>query len=122
MPSPYKAYSRASHTVSKPRQVVMLFEGAIRFLQQAAEAMDKDDPHLRYEKLARANEVIIALQSALDLANGGEQARGLHDFYNSIEARIRALHRSSNADACDQIVAELREMRDIWDTLDRQDG
>ena len=39
----YKAYSRANHTVSKTRQVVMLYDGAIRFMQQAAEAMEKKD-------------------------------------------------------------------------------
>ena len=115
----YKAYSRASHTVSKTRQVVMLYDGVIRFMQQAAEAIEKKDYELRYNKLSRVSDIIIGLQACLDFDAGGTSARMLYDFYASIDMRIFALHRSNDLQACQAIVAELKEMREVWDKIDR---
>lgn len=115
----YKAYSRANHTVSKTRQVVMLYDGAIRFLQQAAEAIERKDYETRYNKLTRVADIIVGLQSCLDFDVGGPSAKGLFDFYGAIDMKIFALHRSNDLKACEALIAELKEMRDVWDSIDR---
>lgn len=118
-PHPIQAYTRATHTVAKTRQVVMLYDGMIRFLNQAADAMEKGAIEERYTKLCRASDVITGLQGALDFEAGGHTAQVLYDFYGSVEMRIMELHRHPNAASCRQIVAELKEMRDVWDGIDR---
>jgi flagellar protein FliS len=118
--NPYSAYSRASHTTSKTRQVVMLYDGAIRFLQQAADAMAASEPPLRFIKLSRAAEIIGSLQSSLDLHHPAPQAQQLYDFYGHIYREIMALHRSNSIDQCTAVIAELRSMRDVWDSIDRE--
>lgn len=115
----YKAYSRATHTVSKTRQVVMLYDGAVRFLQQAAEAIEKKDFETRYNKLTRAADIIIGLQACLDFESGGPSAKVLFDFYAAIDMRIFGLHRSNDLAACQAIIAEMKNMRDVWDKIDR---
>lgn len=115
----YKAYSRATHTVSKTRQVVMLYDGMIRFLQQAGEAMEKKDFETRYNKLMRVSDIIIGLQGCLDFESGGVSAKTLSDFYSAIDMRIFALHRSNDKNECLAITAQLKEMRDVWDKIDR---
>ena len=115
----HKAYNRATHTVSKTRQVVMLYDGMIRFLQQAQEAIEKKDYETRYNKLVRVSDVIIGLQACLDFEAGGDSARVLYDFYAMIERRIYALHRSNSMDECKALVADLKKMRDVWDQIDR---
>lgn len=115
----YQAYSRATHTVNKTRQVVMMYDGAIRFLQQAAEAIEQKDYEARYNKLTRVSDIIIGLQACLDFEQGGSSARILFDFYSTMDMRIFGLHRSNDLDACKSIVAELKEMRDAWDRIDR---
>ena len=115
----YKAYHKASHTVSKTRQVVMLYEGAIRFLQQAGDAMDKKEIERRYHALTRASEIVSGLQSCLDFDSAENMARILFDFYTNIDLRILALHRTADKAACDQIIVELKQMRDVWETIDR---
>ena len=97
----------------------MLYEGSIRFLQQAMEAMEQNDPALRYGKLTHAGEIILALQSALDLLHGGPQAKALFEFYAGIDTRILALHRGNNVEACAEVIADLRNMRDVWDGIDK---
>lgn len=115
----YKAYKHAAHTVSKTRQVVMLYDGAIRFLQQAGEAIENKDYELRFQRLSRVSDIIIGLQSCLDFDSGGSSARILFDFYTSIDQRIFNLHRSNDPAACQAIIADIKKMRDAWDHIDR---
>lgn len=114
-----QAYTRASHTVGKTRQVVMLYDGIIRFLNQAAEAIEQKQIEKRYQKLTRATDVITGLQASLDFKLGGQPAQLLHDFYSSIESRIFSLHAKPDLSVCQQLVRELKDMRDVWDQIDR---
>lgn len=97
----------------------MLYEGAIRFLQQAMEAIRNEDHELRYAKLTHAGEIIVALKKALDIINGGPEARMLDQFYQSIDNRILALHRYHSLAECSAIIEDLRRLRDMWDAIDR---
>ncbi|MBN8542683.1 MAG: flagellar export chaperone FliS [Alphaproteobacteria bacterium] len=114
-----KAYHRASHTVAKTRQVVMLYDGMIRFLKQARDCMESRDIEGRYNKLIKAGEIIMGLQSSLDFDNGGDAARVLYGFYSTIDMRIISLHRTNDIADCDRIIADLKEMRDVWNRIDR---
>lgn len=118
--TPYKAYNRATHTVTKTRQVVMLYDGMIRFLQQAGEAIERKDYETRYNKLTRVTDIAIGLQACLDFEAGGDSAKVLYDFYASLELRIFQLHRTNDIEACQKIIAQVKEMRDMWDRFDRE--
>lgn len=117
--NPIKAYGRAAHTVAKTRQVVMLYDGIIRFMKQAAEAMEAGAIEERYLKLTRASEVVSGLQNSLDFDSGGQTAQVLFDFYSSVDARIIGMHRQPDAAVCQAIIADLKDMRDVWDGIDR---
>jgi len=116
---PYKAYNAAAQTASKTRQLVMLYDGAISFLQQAADAMVAGDVERRYTRLTKASEIVMALQSSLDFGIGGSAPHVLNNFYSAIIVQIMGLHRSSDRVLCTRIIAELKEMRDTWDQIDR---
>ncbi len=117
--NPIKAYTRATHTVAKTRQVVMLYDGAIRFLKQAGEAIQAGSIEERFNKLTRVSDIITGLQGSLDYESGGSTAQVLSDFYSALDMRITGLHRKPDLAVCNSIVAELKEMRDVWDGIDR---
>ena len=116
----YQAYSRATHTVAKTRQVVMLYDGIIRNLQQAREAMKEKQIEERFRKLVRASEIITGLQMSLDFESGAEAATVLYDFYSSIDARIMQLHRNNDAEMCDALIEEVKHMRELWNQIDQE--
>ena len=120
MNHPYAAYQNAYQTVSKTRQIVMLYEGTIRFLQQAREAMDSNRIEERYHLLIKASDVIIGLQSCLDFDADKQVAHTLFDFYADIDMRIMQLQRSNNIEECNAIIDELKGMRDIWKDIDEK--
>ncbi len=117
----HQAYSQAFSTVGKTRQVVMLYDGAIRFLKQAHEAMENNQIEQRFNLLVRASEIMLGLQSCLDFEQGGDVARVLYDFYSSVDSRILQLHRSNDTALCAELIKELKDMRDIWHSIDCED-
>lgn len=118
----YNAYHKAAHTVSKTKQVVMLYDGIIRNVQQAKAANEQGQIEERFNKLVRAAEIIMGLQACLDFDQGGEAAKVLFDFYSSIDMRISALHRSKELAPYDELITELKDMRAMWDRFDRGDA
>jgi flagellar protein FliS len=97
----------------------MLYDGVIRFMQQAKEAIRDKRIEDRYKALTKASEVIMGLQGCLDFENAGEIARLLYGFYSNIDWRIFSVHRSNSIETCDEIIAELKTMRDVWHEIDR---
>ena len=118
----YKAYATANMTVGKIRQVVMLYDGAMRFVQQAIEAIKQEDYETRYNLLVKTSEIISGLQNSLDFENGGDIAKLLHDYYASIDARLFSVHRSNNTSMLESVIKELRMMRDAWHEIDQADS
>lgn len=115
----YKAYATANMTVGKTRQVVMLYDGAIRFVQQAVTAIEKGDFETRYNLLAKTTEILGGLQNSLDFDNGGEVAKLLYDYYASLDARIFSVHRTNDTKILASVIKELRMMRDAWHEIDQ---
>lgn len=116
----YQAYAAATQTVARTKQIVLLYEGTIRFLQQAKEAMAEGRIEDRYKLLIKASDIIGGLQACLDFEQGGQIAQILFGFYASIDGRIFSVHRTGSIDTVDQIIAELKQMRDVWQDIDIQ--
>ncbi len=118
----YQAYVQATHTVSKTKQIVMLYDGVIRFVQQAKEAIREKRIEDRYRLLLKASEVIYGLQGALDFENGGHIAKVLYNYYSNIDMKIFTIHRTNNMEECDVLIADLKQMRDVWAEIDANSG
>lgn len=118
----YQAYANARMMVGKVRQVVMLYDGAMDAIQQAVEAIRKEDYETRFNMLSKASAIIDGLQNSLDFTQGGDVAKLLHDYYSSIDARLFSVHRSNDAELCLQVIKEIKMMRDAWDRIDQDNG
>ena len=114
----YQAYAAATQTVARTKQIVMLYDGAIRFIKQARESIATKNIEERYNCLTKASKIITGLQYCLDFENGGDIARILYNFYSRMDAGIFAIHRSNSAQECDTIIEELRQMRELWHEID----
>lgn len=119
MKQKYQAYAAATQTVARTRQIVMLYDGAIRYIQQAKEAIRAGRIEERYHLLVRASDIIAGLQGCLDFENGGDIARTLYQFYAALDGRLFSVHRTASLDTCDGIIADLKQMRDVWQEIDK---
>ena len=74
----------AVQTSSPAKLVVMLYEGAIRFLNQSITAIQAKDLNLKRRSIDRAVAVVQHLQSTLDMNQGQEVAADLDKLYTYI--------------------------------------
>lgn len=102
---------------SKTMQVVMLYEGILRFVRQAREAIEKGDIEARYNSLTKACEIINGLQISLDFKEGGDIAQLLYDYYAGLDQRLSHLHFQQDLALCDVCISHLTMMKEAWEDV-----
>jgi flagellar protein FliS len=78
----------AVQTSSPARLVVMLYEGAVRFLRDSVGAIESKDLERKRQSIDRAVAIVQHLHSTLDMEKGGKVAEDLHQLYSYVMARI----------------------------------
>jgi flagellar protein FliS len=107
-----QAYARSSVLTASPGQlVVMLYDGAIRFLRQSAEQMRAGNREQARERMRRAEAIIDELNWTLDTSYGDIAHRLRAIYLFSKRQLIRANLDSDPApiDGVARMLAELRE-------------
>jgi flagellar secretion chaperone FliS len=112
-PAP-NAYRESAILTATPEQlVVMLYDGANRFLTQSAIAMRDSRPALAGEKLRRAEAIIDELLATLDMSVGqiAEQLQALYLFFKE---HLSAARLEQSADKVEEVARLMRELRSAW--------
>lgn len=76
-----KYKTNAVQTASKEKLLLMLYEGAIRFMKQAIAAIDRKDIADRGMNIGRAFDIVNELNNTLNHEVGGEVAANLEQLY-----------------------------------------
>jgi flagellar protein FliS len=97
--------------------VVMLYDGALASLQQAAEAIRRRDLFDKSRTVSRALAIVSQLQNTLNMEEGREVADQLDRLYWYVIERITAANVNSDAAAIDEAARLLRTLRDAWAEL-----
>jgi flagellar secretion chaperone FliS len=91
--------------------VVMLYDGAIRFVGEARDAIARKDVRARTEATRRALDIISELQNTLNVKEGGDIARELDRLYLYISEKLIAVT-GGDAAAAEEIQKLLGTLRD----------
>jgi len=94
--------------------VVALYDGILRFLYAAGEAVDRGDALARRAAVKRALDIIIHLQARLRMDIGGRPAQVLSEFYASIFAQILQASQSASRAKFEHAIVCVRNVRDAW--------
>jgi flagellar secretion chaperone FliS len=112
-PAP-NAYRESAVLTATPEQlVVMLYDGANRFLTQSAIAMRDGRIALSGEKLRRAERIIDELLATLDLSVG-DVAERLQALYLFFKEHLMAARLNQDAGKIDEVARLMRELRSAW--------
>jgi flagellar protein FliS len=107
----------AVETASPARLIVMLYDGAIRFINEAAHAMRQRDYEAQNAKLQRAQKILAELISSLDFDKGGEIAENLFRLYTYMYNQLVEANINDSRDRLEHVVHLLSELREAWDTI-----
>ncbi len=113
------AYRVASvNTSSAENLVVMLYDGAIRFLGVALKAFEREDPldfNLTvHENITRTQAIIRELSRSLDADKAGELGDHLISLYDYFDSRLQEANVQKNREIIEEIQSRLTELRDAW--------
>ncbi len=116
--NPTRAYREQSVLTATPGQlVVMLYDGCLRFLTQAAHAMREGDAREAGRRLSRAEAILDELLSTLDLEQGGVIASRLQGIYVFCSQQLLEARSASDAAPIDVVSELLAELRDAWSQI-----
>ncbi len=112
-PSP-QAYRQSAVLAAPPGQlVVMLYDGARRFLRQAAIAMRAREIEKAHNTLRRAELIVGYLDGILDHEQG-ELPGQLHSIYSFCLAHLNSARMNQDPARLEEVSELLGELRESW--------
>lgn len=100
--------------------VVMLYDGAIKFLGQARDAMGNGDLIAKRHALSRGLAIIQELQNMLNMEAGGEVAARLDGLYTYVLGRCYEANAQRDAAGFDEAIKLLAPLREAWAEISQQ--
>jgi len=107
-------YNRAVDTIPPVRQVVLLYDAAMRRVQEARRAIAEGRIEDRFRAVERATAIVGALQQCLDFERGGEVAGILDRYYAYLHFRLQMINVRNDPAICEEVLERLAEMRASW--------
>jgi flagellar protein FliS len=110
-----QAYRENAVLSASPEQlVVMLYDGARRFLRQAGAAMQAREIERAHNTLRRAEMIIAHLDGVLDYEEGAPIANQLHPIYQFCLAHLGRARLDQDAGKLEEVGNLLGELRESW--------
>ncbi|ACB73731.1 flagellar export chaperone FliS [Opitutus terrae] len=106
-------------TASPAQLVLMLYDGALKAMSIAREAMERtDDDPRRIEtinhQLQKAQNIVLELQGGLNFEVGGDFAKTLHRLYDYHYRRLFEANLRKDLAPLIEVEGLLRQLRDAW--------
>lgn len=117
MGSPIYSYQQAASTTSKLEQIVMFYDGAIKFLLLTADNINRKDMVAKAEHIDRALAILDYLRNILDMKQGGQVAKNLDGLYNILISKIVLANATLDNSLIESSISSLREMRSAWQQI-----
>lgn len=109
-----KAYRQNAVLSASPAQLVVeLYDGARRFLRQAAEAMSQREVERAHQKLRRAEMIIDHLDGTID-DDQGEISTHLHAVYAFYLSHLNAARLAQDPAKVLDVARMLGQLREAW--------
>ncbi len=104
-------------TQSSGRIVVMLYEGAIKFLKLAINEIEARNPESKGLNINRALDIIHELNTVLDIEAGGEIAQNLRSMYLFMIRHLSNANLKQDADMIREVIGLLEELNEGWKAI-----
>lgn len=120
--NPWDSYRRIATQTAPPGQLIlMLYDGAIRALEQALGGFGSDDPATAnaaiHNGVQKAVEIVRELNCSLNMEQGGECAATLRRLYDYFERRLFESNLRKDRTGIEEVLRHLQTLRDAWATM-----
>jgi flagellar protein FliS len=113
MQNPYDAYkTNTVFTASKEELTLMLYDGALKFCNQALVALEKKDYEKTNEMIQKVQNILREFQATLDMKY--DISKQLNSIYDYLLRRIFEANIKKNEEMLVEVRDHLRTLRDTW--------
>ncbi len=125
--NPWQSYRQVATKTAFPGQLVlMLYDGAIRFLDRAGTGFLLDDQVEFNETISnnviKAQAIIAELNQALDMKRGGEFSVTMRQLYNYMDRRLNESNIQKEPEGIKDTLHRLTVLRDAWQQMLQHGG
>ena len=99
-------------TASGPELTLMLYDGAIKFLNVADFAIEKNDVQKAHDNLIKTEKIIDYLRNTLDMRYS--VAQDFENMYSYIYRRLIEANLSKDKEIVTEILQHMHAIRDNW--------
>lgn len=108
-------YQKGAVNGASPVQlVIMLYDGALKFMEAGKHAMASKDLEKQNQNLQRAQKIIMELMSCLDMKSGGEIAKNLLALYTYALEQLVQANLKDDPSGIDHSIKVFSELRESW--------
>lgn len=112
--NPYSSYHKTQVETADPgKLLLMLYEGALRFLGRARHAMEQRNVEAAGSNLLRTQEIIAELMASLNL-DAGDVAVSLFRLYEYMHYLLVQANIKKDAQMLGQVEEMLMQLKDAW--------
>ena len=94
--------------------VVLLYDGAIKFMTEARDAIAKRDLVAKRDAISRSMAIIGELHATLNMKEGGQIAVSLDALYSYVNARLLDANMKGDVAAIDESIKLIGQLREAW--------
>jgi flagellar protein FliS len=121
--NPYAKYKNTQvETANQEKLVLMLYNGAIKFINRAQEGLDDNDYETVNKLLGKSQAIINELMATLDLERGGEIAENLYNLYDYMNRQLIQANIKKEIEPMIEVQELLKELRSTWQEVMKQVG
>jgi len=107
----------AVNTQSKGRLIVMLYDGAIKFLNLAIKELEQNNYAEKGRYIAKAQDIINELNAVLDMEAGGQIATNLRQLYLFMIRRLSEANIKKEPRLIQDVIDLLEELNQGWKAI-----
>ena len=104
-------------TQSKGRLIVLLYEGAIKFMKLAIKELEAKNYEAKGRYINKARDIINELNAVLDMNAGGEIATNLRKLYCFIDSRLIQANIKCDPKMIREVIELMEELNQSWKAI-----
>jgi flagellar protein FliS len=110
-------HTTAVTTQSKGRLIVLLYDGAIKFMKLAIKELEAQNYEAKGRYIGRAQSIIDELNAVLDTDGGGEIAANLRKLYCFMNRRLAEANTRRDPQMIREVISLMEELNQSWKAI-----
>ncbi|MBN2401019.1 MAG: flagellar export chaperone FliS [Spirochaetes bacterium] len=121
--NPYNQYKQTEiNTANQGKLIVMLYDGAIKFLKTALENMNVKTYDVVNTNIIKAQDIITELLLSLNMKDGGEISSNLFNLYLYFKKRLLEANIQKNSGMIEEVLTHLNALRESWNKISSKES